>query len=324
MTETANKKTVATLDLMKFIMALLVVGIHTEPFGFNIWLDRGYGIITRACVPFFFITRGYLFFIKEKDPVKYLKRIFILYAVWSIVFLPFDLPLLSTMTPGEILVRYLWNGNGHGLWYLCGTLTGFIITYTLSRYLKPKTVLTIGIVFLVIGCMKSTWAPLFSSLLHVNIPDFLGSRNGLFYGFPYLSLGLYIAKTPPQGKQKDLRKIFLLLIVSLFALIIESLVFVIIYNTSARILWISVLPFAYGLFLLGNNLEINLSKDISLFVRKTSTLIYVSQYVFILLLEPYLKGIPLFFATIFITISFAAIVIKLSEHKPFRWLKWIY
>ena len=47
-----------TIDVFKFIFSILVVGIHTEPFGWNIWLDRGFGIITRLCVPFFFVVGG--------------------------------------------------------------------------------------------------------------------------------------------------------------------------------------------------------------------------------------------------------------------------
>lgn len=49
-----------TIDVFKLLFSILVVGIHTEPFGWNIWLDRGFGIITRLCVPFFFIVGGVL------------------------------------------------------------------------------------------------------------------------------------------------------------------------------------------------------------------------------------------------------------------------
>ncbi|WP_420341571.1 acyltransferase family protein [[Clostridium] aminophilum] len=48
-----------TVDLVKLIMAFLVVCIHTEPFGFNFWLDKGFGIVTRLCVPFFFVSSAY-------------------------------------------------------------------------------------------------------------------------------------------------------------------------------------------------------------------------------------------------------------------------
>ena len=47
-----------TIDIAKLFMAVLVIGIHTEPFSFNFWLDKGFGIVTRLCVPFFFVSSG--------------------------------------------------------------------------------------------------------------------------------------------------------------------------------------------------------------------------------------------------------------------------
>lgn len=42
------------VDIVKFICAILVIGIHTQPFEFNFILDKGYGMISRLAVPFFF------------------------------------------------------------------------------------------------------------------------------------------------------------------------------------------------------------------------------------------------------------------------------
>ena len=49
----------SAIDITKLIMAVLVIGIHTEPFHANVWLDRGFGIITRLCLPFFFVASAY-------------------------------------------------------------------------------------------------------------------------------------------------------------------------------------------------------------------------------------------------------------------------
>ena len=50
------KNSNVAIDIVKLIFAYLVVAIHTEPFGFSFWLDKGFGIITRLCVPFFFVA----------------------------------------------------------------------------------------------------------------------------------------------------------------------------------------------------------------------------------------------------------------------------
>ena len=38
----SSQKSNATIDIVKLIMAFLVVGIHTEPFGGVFWLDKGF------------------------------------------------------------------------------------------------------------------------------------------------------------------------------------------------------------------------------------------------------------------------------------------
>lgn len=161
---TTNKEN-GTVDIMKFIMAILVVGIHTEPFGFNIWLDRCFGIITRLCVPFFFVAGAYYFYLGQKPVKQYLMRIAELYIVWSIIYLPFDISELKQMSIMEILDRYLWNGNLHALWYLCGTIIATLIVYLLQKKLSDKQTVIITSLFLLIGCMGSTWYPITQNLI---------------------------------------------------------------------------------------------------------------------------------------------------------------
>ena len=319
------QKTNSTIDVLKLLMALLVVGIHTEPFGFNLWLDRGFGIITRLCVPFFFITSAYFYWLKDKGAFSYLKRIVLLYVIWSIIYLPFDIASLSTMSVGDILYKYLWEGNGHALWYLCGSAIGFIITYLLLKIFKPKTVLIIGCVVLFIGCLKSTWSPLLEKIFSIEISDWLGSRNGLFYAFPYTALGMCIAKRDIKGEKKnyDIKPLTIGLIVSLFALVIESVLFIIVFKSTSTIMWISVLPCTYFLFMLGNNIDIKLDRNVSLFLRKTSTLIYVSHKLFCYLFYNF-QNMVLFLLVAVSTVLFAIVIIQLSKIKKLSWLTYLY
>ena len=99
-------KTNKSIDVVKLIMAFLVVAIHTEPFGAWFILDKAFGIFTRLCVPFFFVASSYFFFLKNGDPIHYAKRLFLLYLIWSVIYLPFDLQEMKEMTLVEILVMY--------------------------------------------------------------------------------------------------------------------------------------------------------------------------------------------------------------------------
>ena len=78
-----------SIDLMKFIMALCVVTIHTyivDSMKSSILQDFLYSFI-RSAVPFFFITSAYFVMQRnEKDGIlKYWKRIFRLYLSWSVI-----------------------------------------------------------------------------------------------------------------------------------------------------------------------------------------------------------------------------------------------
>ncbi len=321
-----NEKVNAALDIFKVVMAILVIGIHTEPFGFNIWLDRGFGIITRLCVPFFFITSSYFYWIKDKAALRYIKRILSLYVLWSIIYLPFDLKMFSKMSIGQIIYRFFWEGNDHALWYLCGSIIGFVITYFLYHTCKlnPKTILIISFICLLIGCLKSTYAPLLERIFGFQIKDWLGSRNGLFYAFPYFALGLVIAKSDDKGKNRNIGKLGGGICISIILLAIESMIFVVVFKTSSTIIWLSVFPYTYFVFLLGNNINIKLPKRISLQLRKMSTLMYVSQYLFIPLVRLRFHTMLLFILVVALCTIFGIIIIHLSNTKYLRWLHYLY
>lgn len=314
------KQTNVAIDITKLIMAYFVVAIHTEPFGFSFWLDKGFGIFTRICVPFFFVASSYFFFLKENNsPVKYLKRIFTLYFVWSIIYLPWDISELKSLSIGEILIKYFWIGNGHALWYLCGSIVGFSIVYFLSRLMNPSKVFIVSIIFLIIGCVKSTYAPVIESFLHISISDYLGSRNGLFYAFAYYALGLVIAKKENCDNDVQIRNV-IGVIVSFIMLALESLMLVWIFKTESTILWISVLPLTYNFFMVVKNLHFSVREETSYFIRKISTLVYVSHCCFMYLLEDLKYGYS-FIVVAFLATIFSVIVIFLSRKQQFEWLR---
>ncbi len=313
-----------TIDILKVIMAILVIGIHTEPFGFNTWFDRGFGIITRLCVPFFFTTSAYFFWVNGANLQTFVKRIFRLYIIWVIIYLPFDLQDLLAMSVPELIYRFLWAGAEHALWYLWASIIGVAIIYLLLKIFKPQIVFAIAMTVLFVGILGTTWFPLTELVLENNCIAFSSVRDGLFYGFPYLSLGMMIAKSEDLGKSRRVSKLWLGFALSLIALIVESLIFVIILQTKATSMWVSVVPITYFLFLLANNIHIWIDKKISLFFRKLSTLVYVSHYLFIILWEGHFRYMLLFLLVIASAISFSTLIIWLSEKRGLRWLKVLY
>lgn len=318
-------KNTHAIDIVKLIMAFLVVAIHTEPFSGNFWLDKGFGIVTRLCVPFFFVASSYFFFQKEKAPLKYIKRLTMMYLIWSLIYLPFDWTELTNMTLPKILERFLWIGNGHALWYLLGSIIGFVIAYLLSRKLSPRTVLIIGAVVLVIGCLKSTYVPMLNRLLPIELSAFYG-RNGLFYGFPYYALGLYIAKTKDQ-KRGSIAGNTVGFIVCFLLLCAESAVMVLFFKVSATILWLSVMPLVYFFFMTVKGINIPISSGAARYCRKLSTIIYLTHSAYIYIFKGFVSNIQgwlLFLMVSVASVAVGALIIVLSELKYFKWLKYLY
>lgn len=58
--KTANKSYIG-IDLFRVIAAILIIAIHTSPFGsYNTWADFVLTrVIARVAVPFFFMTSGF-------------------------------------------------------------------------------------------------------------------------------------------------------------------------------------------------------------------------------------------------------------------------
>jgi len=192
-----------------------------------------------------------------------------------------------------VALRYFWHGNEHSLWYLCGSIIGMLLTYVFYVVFnnRPEPVFFISVILLFVGCLLSTYAPVSYKILSVQEYTGFNTRNGLFYAFPYIALGLMIAKNKSAEKTISNTKLIVGVIISLFLLVAESIVFVIVFNTNATILWMSVLPCSYFLFLFVKNGKILLPQKTTIFIRKLSTLVYLCHGLFLLLFDK-LETIP--------------------------------
>lgn len=311
------------IDLLKLLFAILVVGIHTEPFGNYIWLDRAYGIVTRLCVPFFFTISSYFFFLNKVSVTKYLKKITKIYIVWSLIYLPFDIGQLSSMKVLDVLKRFFWYGNEHALWYLYGTVIATAIVYGLFRLLRNnKAVFCICLLLFIVGVLGSTWSPFVNSYFGdelYKVVSVIGARTGLLYSTVYVALGKMIADNELSNCNT---KYYLYgFIISVALLCIESVIFILKFHTQQTILWLSVLPAIYFLVEMVINYKKtwNISVKNAVFIRKLSTLIYVSHNIFIIAFSSFMNNFSLFITVTICTIVLSVFIIKLED--KFKFLK---
>lgn len=127
------KRQYASIDIARYVSALLVVCIHTFPFleiseTFNTYFIH---TVCRLAVPFFFTTSGFFFFrnydsenedLNETRLKKALIRLFRIYLIWTIIYLPYT---IFDYTHTGFQIKYLFtyvrdfflNGSYYHLWF---------------------------------------------------------------------------------------------------------------------------------------------------------------------------------------------------------------
>ena len=237
-----------SFDIAKFICSILVVMIHVVPFGTqettnvfsyaNFFLKSG---LCRIAVPLFFMFSG--FFLYKKTPLdefscapskKYFLNILKLYILWSLIYFPIKFVnmdmSLSGIIKGTILygITFICSGSYVQLWYLNALLVSIaIISFLLHKKCSPKKVLIISAIFYIVGLLFNgyyglvaplTKLPLIGDAITLYFNIFYSTRNGLFFAFFFMALGMYLSNKDVLIPEK---KSFLLFLGSSLLLCIE-------------------------------------------------------------------------------------------------------
>ncbi|KYH23961.1 acyltransferase family protein [Halalkalicoccus paucihalophilus] len=207
-----------SIDSMRIIAMIFIVSIHTDPFrGLGVYGNTLNFLIdstARFAVPFFFVTSGYFFALKavHRDPTTYfIKRATTITSLYIFgLLLAFPVFLAGTVsrteTDTEALVQssllrigefispleLLYYGTSISviLWFLPALLfsLGFIYLAILSK--TTKYLLPLSMALHIIGLLGASYT------MFVDIP--VETRDALFFGFFYTSLGYWIAASDWQ------------------------------------------------------------------------------------------------------------------------------
>lgn len=200
------------VDILKIILAFFVVFLHMHLLR-DSYPSLSYVLVNglfRIGVPVFLIITGYYFY--HVDDINKLKkwmiRIFLLYAIWSVIYIPF-------WKEDKVFINILF--GYHHLWYLIGTFFAGIILFALKNKSPQFLLLTILFLF---GCgyMIQMLGNLhyFTGELDTTLNLFPSYRNFLFVCFPFLGIGFLIKKLNIDVKQKP----SLLVVVASVALVV--------------------------------------------------------------------------------------------------------
>lgn len=226
--ESTRKDNYVLIDILKFICAIFVVGIHSHIMS-DVDNDVQWYIMHmffRIAVPFFFIASGFLFgkkVLKNKKGLKdittkQIKRLIIPFIFWLLVSLPY---VIMTTTGDNVIVVilkivrkaifYPWGA----LWFILALIVAIIMEYYFLKNGKLKNAIFLSIILYIIALLGNSYYFIlegtpFKWLMDAYRTICVTTRNGIFEAFPIFTIGVYMAtKENLIEKIKNSKLIFL-------------------------------------------------------------------------------------------------------------------
>lgn len=342
-----TKKQFYAVDCMKFISALLVIGIHTGPF-LDLNLDANFvyvQILGRIAVPFFFVASAFFLFrkinleagIKDEQNLAYLKhyigRILKIYLLWSILYLPLQAYAWSqggvTWVSALRYIRdFLFTGSYYHLWFLPALIFAIIFIYILLFTWKWKMTACLVVMLYLIGMTGNIYGPVLEQIplikrgYELYLSAFETTRNGLFFGSMFIYIGALLA----QSKYVIKKKIAVVMTTLSFLLLCGECFLLRKYGfmNDLASMYCMLIPLTYFGFSLLAQIRLK-PRIIFEKMRKMSLLIYVSHIYFVVLFGKFLPEqmhFVLYLSTVIASIVFAWGVLAVS--KKIKLVKQLY
>ncbi len=205
--KTANKSYIG-IDLFRVIAAILIIAIHTSPFGsYNTWADFVLTrVIARVAVPFFFMTSGFFLISRYQYSTKklgvFVKKTAWIYGAAIVLYIPINLYngyfQAENLLP-NIVKDIVFDGTMYHLWYLPASLSGGVFVWYLVRRLEYDRAFAVAAVLYFIGLFGDSYYGLIENNTVLNgfytllfqVSDY--TRNGIFFAPIFFLLGGWIA-----------------------------------------------------------------------------------------------------------------------------------
>lgn len=214
----------SSLDLLKLVMAFMVIGIHTtfvKGFAGHL-LQQG---VFRIAVPIFLLISGFYFSaVLEPGKIKkWVWRVLVLYVVWTTFYAYAWWPGFSLSRENLVQIgRATILGYLH-LWYLSALACAGILLYLTHKWKSTTLLLLVAMTF--VAGVAIQYAGNYDLFGGTRIDRYLdrfdAHRNALFLCFPFLCIG-YLIHRHSLHKKISLTSAILLLLTGLTLLLTES------------------------------------------------------------------------------------------------------
>jgi len=205
---------IVSIDFFRFIAVFAVILVHTKPFMRDLFPDSSYRLAEyifnqppRFAVPFFFITSGYFLAQKygggsEKKTVcaRYVKRLLLLLAAWSILYtlIPSDwLTMLDVGYPQQVINKVrqlvasplllLFEGAKVHLWFLSSLIAGVVLLTLLIGTGRTSLLVFFSMLLFSVGLLGGSYSV---TPLGLHLPFY--TRDGPFLSTICLTIGYLI------------------------------------------------------------------------------------------------------------------------------------
>lgn len=303
------------MDVMKLCFAFLILGGHYTSHYETPFIIKAFFSLSTLGVPFFFACSGYLAARNasrakqnEKPVKKQVKRLARIYFCWSIIYVTLQVSLfVKNNAVFEDILEYVHKcivySTYQTIWFLPALAIGLLATNYLCEKIGINKTLLLSIP-IYIFCMFG-----FSYACFINDASFLGNiyriyndvfisvRNGIFYAIPFVAIGWKIRDVEQKKCSLFSNNVLLLgvLVISIMFYLAEALVLKKLGNTMGSetlIMHIITTP-----VLLTVSIKIiGVANSIFIFFRKLSTLVFLSQRIFLTALPALIGGLEMIYS----------------------------
>ena len=328
-------------DVVKYIMALMVVAIHSDLFPEVLypWL--------RLAVPLFFMISSYFFFrnlqcaesAQEKNQRyrKFIKRNFILYLFWFIVLLPYTLHVRQYFNDGVIsgIIRFtkslLFRSTFPASWFIQALIVSITIVFFISKKMKNSYLLTLAIFVYCFAVFKSSYWGIINT---IPVLDSIYNGYEVVFSSPVFNassalIWVVIGKYFAEDKVNINNVASILgLIVSGILLYGEWLLVRELNDTIDSDCYFLLIPTTFFAFNLIRCIKVPLN-GITKFLGNSSTLVYTTHVPTIFVTSVLLKRLfsitdrlYVFLLVVFLCTLGSYVVFQLEKYRAFKWLKY--
>lgn len=322
--KSANRN--SSIDIFRYVCAIMVVAIHTEPFA-DINPTLGYvftQIVPRIAVPFFFAISGY-FYIKKlfdgKKPfLSYFKKLFITYVLWSAIYLlkDFAIVLYKGTSLLDFFLSYIKSffvfGSSYHLWFFPAMFFCLIFVQLIYSIRCTKILIPLTLVLYFIGCLGCAYYEIFADVPVIG--DFFSSshftlvRRVVLMGLPFFVSGYVVDRILSKFSDWLTNKRLLIFSGFSFALWLGEICLVYFLNLQNNII------ITFGLYPLLIVTIILLVKNPLPRLKKPSRIclfmanfVYYSHPLFIFVIYRFLKWNTLLFLTVVLCSSLCGFIV---------------